>query len=214
MSEGISPPDGVALLSGSARSDAAPSSERIEIPSPPDSGKTSRSASIADDWTHKLKVYFPDRTYRNILCASRITVAEVKRKLLSRMQLPDNTTIQLLQAALDGSNFRVLFDSEFLQPEELRQDDAKSGASSEHERTSYISSISLSANDVEMVYLCKTLPMLKTGEPENEFSSTASGRGYLSRRKPSSDRHRRHASPPFLLTLCNISLGTSSKSGV
>jgi hypothetical protein len=214
MSEGISLSDGVALLSGSVRSDAVPTCEKIEPPSPPDAGKAFRSPSISDDWTHKLKVYFPDRTYRNILCTPRITVAEVKRKLLSRMQLPDNTTIQLLHAALDGSNFRVLFDSEFLQPEELRQDDAKTGASPERDQTSYISSISLSAN-VEMVYLCKTVPMVKAGEPENEFSSAASGRGYLSRRKPTSDRHRRHSCPPLLLILCNnISLGTSSKSGV
>ena len=70
--------------------------------------------------TSQVKIYFPDRSYRNILCGQRMTVAEVKRKLLSRMQLPAEHSIQLLHAAIDGSNFRLLFDSEFVQVRDAR----------------------------------------------------------------------------------------------
>jgi hypothetical protein len=139
--------------------------------------------------THKIKIYFPDRTYRNILCMPHITAAEAKRKLLSRIKLPSDHQIQLLHAALDGSNFRVIFDSEFLESESLSADDAASAAG--HGPKTYISSASVKS-DVSMVYLAKTVPLAKEGEEDVAFTSAAYGRGYLSRRKPSSKRHRRY----------------------
>jgi hypothetical protein len=161
--------------------------------SPTDSGKDSLrrlSESPSEDFTHKLKVYFPDRTYRNILCQERITAAEVKRRLKSRLQLPKDHDLHLVHAALDGSNFRVLFDSEFLQTDELRHDDVKAGDGVKTSRT-YISSASLTA-DIMMVYLAKFTPSLREGDEEPDVTSAAMGRGFLSRRKPTSLRHRRY----------------------
>ena len=154
-----------------------------------DTSRSLRSESNAENMTNKIKIFFPDRTYRNILCAPHITAAEVKRKLLSRMQMRGDRMIQLLHAALDGSNFRVVFDSEYLQSESLSADDA--AAAADQGPATYISSASVSA-DVKMVYLAKTVPFAKEGEQDVTFSSSAYGRGYLSRRKPSSKRHRRY----------------------
>jgi hypothetical protein len=153
-----------------------------------------RMDSATEDMNCKLKIFFPDRTYRHLLCAQRVTVAEVKRKLLSRMQLSDEYTIQLLYAALDGSNFRILFDSEYLQPEDLRREDGKTDSTTE-QGSSYISNAPVNSL-IDMVYLAKIVPVDKDGsggkDKGQESSSAASGRGFLSRRKPSSDRHRRY----------------------
>jgi hypothetical protein len=120
-----------------------------------------RMDSATEDMNCKLKIFFPDRTYRHLLCAQRVTVAEVKRKLLSRMQLSDEYTIQLLYAALDGSNFRILFDSEYLQPEDLRREDGKTDSTTE-QGSSYISNAPVNSL-IDMVYLAKIVPVDKDG---------------------------------------------------
>ena len=104
-----------------------------------DGTRSRRSESTPDNMTHKIKIYFPDRTYRNILCMPHITAAEAKRKLLSRIKLPSDHQMQLLHAALDGSNFRVIFDSEFLESESLGAEDAASALTAGHGPKTYVS---------------------------------------------------------------------------